>query len=152
MAKSEIRNPKSETNPKSQIQNQKILTFRNKFEEAMDDDFNTPLALAALFELVTHANKLMQNKDKFSDDEKAELVSVKNTILALGGVFGIDLLRGIQDESISESEIKRLVDERNEARAAKDFKKADDARKKLASQGIILEDTKDGTVWRRNLA
>ena len=63
------------------------------------------------------------------------------------------LLRGIQpDEGISEKEIKKLIDDRNRARAAKDFKKADEIRKKLSSRNIILEDTKDGTEWRRNLA
>ncbi len=125
--------------------------FKKRFDEAMDDDFNTPLALAALFDLVTYANKLMQNKEKFSDDEKAELAVIKDTISALGEVFGIDLSRGVQDDGISELEIKRLVDERNKARAAKDFKIADDARNKLSAKGVILEDTKDGTVWRRKI-
>lgn len=125
--------------------------FKSKFTEAMDDDFNTPLALAALFDLVTHANKLMQNKEKLSDEESAELAAVKDMISDLAGVFSIDLLHSIQSDGISEIEIKKLVDERNKARAAKDFKKADNARNKLSAKGIILEDTKDGTVWRRKI-
>jgi len=116
--------------------------FRKKFEEAMDDDFNTPLALGALFDLVTYANKNM---------DMADLAAVKKTLEGLGGVFGLDLSKAAAAEDTGEKDIKKLIGERDKARAAKDFKKSDDIRRELAEKGIILEDTKDGTVWRRKI-
>jgi cysteinyl-tRNA synthetase len=126
-----------------------VEAFRNKFEAAMDDDFNTPLALATLFDLVTYTNKLMHGKEKFSDPEIAVINAAKDMLVELSGVFGLDLLKEMAGEGLDEKEIKRLIDERNAARKAKDFKKSDEVRNKLSGMGIILEDTKDGTAWRR---
>ena len=116
--------------------------FRKLFEEAMDDDFNTPLALAALFDLVTYANKHIETE---------EVYAIKKMLLDLSGVLGLDLSRSIPSSGMNEKSIIKLVTERDKARAAKDFKKSDDIRKELSDKGIILEDTKDGTVWRKNL-
>jgi cysteinyl-tRNA synthetase len=131
--KSEVRSQKSE---------KEIETFKKEFEEAMDDDFNAPLALAALFDLVTYANK---------NTVTADPAAVGKMLVDLGGVFGLDLSKTPAAEDTSEKDIRRLIGERDRARASKDFKKSDDIRRELAEKGVILEDTKAGTVWRRKL-
>lgn len=119
-----------------------IEEFRTRFEEAMDDDFNMPLALAHLFEMVNYTNKNI-------DDAKVALQS-KKILLELSRVFGLDLKkRGIEDLPIVK--IEALIKERDEARAKKDYNRSDDIRKKLSGMGVVLEDTKEGTVWRKEL-
>ena len=119
-----------------------LENFRKKFEEAMDDDFNTPLALAALFDLVTYSNKNI---------ETADLAAVKKMLAGLGGVFGLDFSKVESGQESDDKAISKMIKERDAARKAKDFRKSDDIRKALAEKGIILEDTKDGTVWRRKI-
>lgn len=119
-----------------------IEEFRMRFEEAMDDDFNMPLALAHLFEMVNYTNKNI-------DDAKVALQS-KKILLELSRVFGLDLKkRGVEDLPVVK--IEALIKERDEARAKKDYNRSDDIRKKLSGMGVVLEDTKEGTVWRKEL-
>ena len=75
------------------------------------------------------------------------ITAAKGLILELGGIFGLDLAKTVREKTIDESEIRIFIKDRNEARNNKDFKRADDIRKKLASEGVIIEDTKDGAVW-----
>ena len=127
-------------NPKSEIRNPKqipISKFKIKFEEAMDDDFNTPLALASLFDLVTYVNK------------SGEFYGAKKLLLELSSIFGLNLSKGPSDEGIGEKEILKLINERENARRLKDYERSDGIRKELIGKGIILEDTKEGTTWRR---
>jgi len=114
-------------------------SFKTKFEEAMDDDFNTPLALASLFDLVSYANK------------SGQFFGVKELLIELTSIFGLNLSENISESGLSEKEIKKLIEDRNKARQDKDFKKGDDIRKALTEKGVILEDTKDGTTWRRKI-
>ncbi|NQV04496.1 MAG: class I tRNA ligase family protein, partial [Candidatus Omnitrophica bacterium] len=116
-----------------------IDVFRKRFEDAMDDDFNTAEALAVLFDLVTHVNKLDTGS-----------VCAKDLLLELGGVLGLFGQGTVKsrDVKISEKEIKKLIDLRNMARKNKDFKAADKIREDLDKKGIILEDEKSGTTWR----
>ncbi len=125
--------------------------FRKRFEDAMDDDFNTPLALAALFDLVTYTNKLMHEKSSFSEEELSEIITARALLSDLGSVLGLTVSKAIYapDAGFDEKEILGKIKDRNDARKAKDFKRADDIRKNLEALGVILEDTKDGTVWRR---
>jgi len=130
--------------------------FRSQFESAMDDDLNTPLALAALFDLTTHLNRLMHGKDAFTGGELAELASGAALLAELGAVLGLDVTRSVRppseaDTGLDDAAIRALVDERNAARRARDFKRSDEIRRDLDLRGVILEDTKDGTVWRRKL-
>jgi len=125
--------------------------FKKKFEEAMDDDFNTPLALAALFDLVSNAHKLMQGKEKFSEDELGDIAVARDLVATLGGVFGLDLAKSVAADGMDEKEILAGIAARNAARKEKKFKEADDIRKMLDQKGVILEDTKDGTIWRRKI-
>ncbi len=125
---------------------QKIDFFRKNFEEAMDDDFNTAEALGVLFELVGYVNKLPVTSDQLPVFEYA-----KRTLLELGGILG--LFKGDkkmdEDNKLIESLIKILIDIRNNARDNKDFKLADKIRENLKAIGIILEDQKEGTRWRK---
>ncbi len=121
--------------------------FKTKFEEAMDDDFNTPLALASLFEAITFFNKRIYGRSSFSQDEKKALYEMRDNLLIFSSVLGLDLSEEITTE-VNKERIIRLIAERNTARKAKDFKKADDIRKELSDMNIIIEDTKDGTEWR----
>ncbi|MDO8525802.1 MAG: cysteine--tRNA ligase [Candidatus Omnitrophota bacterium] len=124
------------------------IEFTKRFEEAMDDDFNSPMALAVLFELVTCANKILQGKDSFTNDEACELFAAKKLIVDLLGVLGLSF----DKPGDIDSEMAAMIKERDRARSEKDFKKADLIRKKMEEKGIILEDSKDGTtIWRRKI-
>ncbi len=125
----------------SSVRIKELEEFKAKFEEAMDDDFNMPLALAHLFEMANYTNKNI-------DDAKVALQS-KKILLELSGVFGLDLKKKGTEDLPAKVEV--LMKERGEARAKKDYKRSDDIRKKLSDMGVILEDTKEGTVWRKEL-
>jgi len=143
--------PKGGTAKSGERRGDKSEEFRKRFEDAMDDDFNTPLALAALFDLVTYTNKLMHDKSSFSEEELSEIITARTLLSDLGSVLGLNASKTIYapDAGFDEKEILGKIKDRNDARKAKDFKRADDIRKNLDALGVILEDTKDGTVWRR---
>ena len=130
---------------KNKKSKQQILKLKKEFINAMDDDFNTPKALAAIFELITLGNKYIEK------DEKAYASSVKRIVKELCGMLGLELLKPSAGKKDLDKKINSLVEGRNAARRDKNFKKADKIRDELLSQGIILEDTKDGTTWRRKL-
>jgi len=115
--------------------------IKNKFIEAMDDDFNMPEALACIFDLVNVANK---NIDNFEFIKNAECA-----LCDLSGILGVSLRHEVLkvDESV-----EKLIAQRENARKVGNYKLSDEIRKKLEEKGIILEDTKDGkTTWRRKL-
>lgn len=124
---------------------------REKFVSAMDDDFNTPLAISAVFEVVKKANQYLMEKDL----EKTVLNSMLKELNELGGILNLfkaktEAAHGAAESGISDEEIDKLVNERQAARKAKDFKKSDEVRDKLKALGVIIEDQKDGTVrWKR---
>ncbi|MGI6117361.1 MAG: cysteine--tRNA ligase [Bilifractor sp.] len=115
--------------------------YREKFEEAMDDDLNTADALAAIFELVRFANVEVTEE---SSSLFAEMV--KQQILELCDIMGLTVER--KQETLDE-EIEAKIQERQEARKAKDFARADAIRDELLAKGIILEDTREGVKWKR---
>ncbi len=120
-----------------------VEEIRNKFIAAMDDDFNTPQALAAVFELVSLSNKNIDNQE-FACGGKVALEELLS-------VLGISLDVRTKD-AISDKEIEAKIIDRNNARKNKDYALSDKIRNELEAQGIILEDTKDGkTTWRRKL-
>jgi cysteinyl-tRNA synthetase len=122
-----------------------IKNFRKLFSEAMDDDFNTPLALSVIFRCIESGNKILE-KDSLSKDELKKISSYSLFIReALQDYFGISL----EYKATVDNDVIEKIFEREEARKNKDFNKADEIRKELTERGIILEDTKDGTVWRR---
>ena len=117
------------------------------FKEAMNDDFNTPGALAVLFDLAREINKL-----KTEDQNAANLLASR--LKQLAGVLGLleqspeSFLQGEAAED-EVAKIEALIKQRNEARAAKDWATADAARNALTAMGIVLEDGANGTTWRK---
>ena len=112
-----------------------------KFEDSMEDDFNTADAVSAIFELVKLANVHVTAE---SSAELAE--AVRSTIKKLCDVLGIITER---EEELLDEDIEKLIEERQAARKAKNFARADEIRDQLASQGILLEDTREGVKWKR---
>ena len=112
-----------------------------KFDEAMDDDFNTADAISAVFELVKFANT---NANEGSS--AAFLNALKDEIVTLTDICGLTVERS---EEILDSEIESLIAERQEARKAKNFARADEIRDILTQKGIVLEDTREGVKWKR---
>ena len=123
-----------------------IDRFRGEFENAMDDDFNTPLALGVLFKMVSECNKIL---DKVQDDNIFILQYAMKTIVEFGNIFGLSF-KDISEEK-SDTWITVAIADRERLRKEKKFNKADEIRKMLEGKGIILEDTKEGTVWRRKI-
>jgi cysteinyl-tRNA synthetase len=115
---------------------------KESFTNAMDDDFNTPLALAALYELVKAINTA---RDNGADDE--QLKSAQDTLRELTGVLGLQL-KEKTGSSDAEAQVNTLIEERNEARKQKNWARSDEIRDQLKEMGVTIEDSKDGTKWR----
>lgn len=118
-----------------------LTDFENKFDEAMEDDLNTADAISAIFELVKYTNS------NISSENGKELVKAGlDMIRKLCDVLGI--ITEVKKEKL-DSEIEALIEERQAARKAKNFARADEIRDQLAAEGIILEDTREGVKWKR---
>lgn len=117
--------------------------FRERFDAAMSDDFNTPEAIAVLFDLVKEANRQGAEKPVYTD-----LAREMGQILGLLQQTPDSFLQGQRSADISAQAIEKLIQERLEARANKNWQRADEIRDFLAKQGIVLDDGRDGTVWR----
>jgi cysteinyl-tRNA synthetase len=132
-------------NIKEEISSDKDIDgYRLQFEEVMDDDFNTAQALGIIFELVSFINKNIESIKKIGH--------AKKTLIDLGKVLGLfegGKISDSSEESSGKAEIENLINLRIAARKNKDFKEADKIRKELEEKGIILEDTKDRTTWRK---
>ncbi len=120
---------------------EKAGVYTDKFDEAMDDDFNTADAIAAIFELVKFINS---NTDEKSG--RAYLEKLKEEVLTLSDICGLVVEK---KQEMLEDEIEALIEERQAARKAKNFARADEIREELLSRGIILEDTREGVKWKR---
>ena len=118
-----------------------VPEYRKKFEEAMDDDFNTADALAAIFELVKFANS---NVNENSSSAFAKLLH--DEICRLCDVMGLIVA---EKEDLLDADIEKLIEERQAARKAKDFARADEIRNELLEKGITLLDTREGVKWKR---
>ncbi|WP_347988698.1 cysteine--tRNA ligase [Methylomonas sp. AM2-LC] len=121
------------------------IQYQQRFQQAMDDDFNTPVALAVLFDLTRELNK---------SQEKAVLASSLKQLAAVLGLLQDDpdnFLQGGSDASgLDESQIETLIEARKTAKANKDWAQADSIREQLKAQNIVLEDIAGGkTIWRR---
>jgi len=113
-----------------------------EFEEGMDDDLNTSVALAVLHNLSREVNRALARKQVKSENQQ-ELLELLNRFDSV-----LNILGQARSEML-DSEIQALIDERQEARHRRDFTRADEIRDLLAQRGVILEDTKDGVRWRK---
>jgi len=113
-----------------------------EFEEGMDDDLNTSVALAAVHNLTREVNTALARKE-VKEDNKRELLALIERFDSVLNIFGNE-----QPEML-DSEIQALIDERQEARRRRDFARGDEIRDELSARGITLEDTKDGVRWKR---
>ena len=111
------------------------------FEKAMDDDFNTADAISAVFELVKYANKTAGG-----ESSKEYLGKLYDLIVKLTDVLGIVVEK---KEELLDADIEALIQERQDARKARDFARADEIREELLAKGIILKDTREGVKWTR---
>ena len=118
-----------------------IEEFEGKFDEAMDDDLNTADAISAVFELVRTVNAGISAESAAKLVEKAE-----NSIVALCDVLGI---KAKVEQEVLASDIEALIEERQAARKAKNFARADEIRDQLQSMGIVLLDTREGVKWKK---
>ena len=117
-----------------------IAGVRQRFVESMDDDFNTPQALAVLFDLTRELNRL---RDEGEDISQAQLL-----LKELSEVLGLTLKGTEKASGDSEPFIQLLLDTRNGLRKAKQYQLADDIRKCLDDLGVVIEDTAGGTTWK----
>jgi len=152
----------TKTSQKSEADKEKLKKFLDllvpDFISMMDEDFNSAGAIGILFDAIKTVNTIIQDSDFVSDIELTDyLASFYKKIVELYGIFGIDLEKeaaaGAADSKMQEGgltapEIEKLIDERNEARKNKDFKKSDEIRNTLLAAKIILDDRKEGTIWR----
>ncbi|MBE5929040.1 MAG: cysteine--tRNA ligase [Lachnospiraceae bacterium] len=118
-----------------------IESFKANFDAAMEDDFNTADAISSIFEIVRLANSYLS-----SDKPLALINDVKQSVVSLCNVLGIICE---EEEELPSEEIEKLIEERNEARKARNFARADEIRDMLANEGIVLEDTREGVRWKR---
>lgn len=130
----------------------KAHAFTVRFNEAMSDDFNTPESLAILFELARDVNRALQSGDATQAGLLAAVLTHLGSILGLLQQKSQDFLQGEADGtefSLSEQDVLVAIEARKQAKANKDYAGADKIRQDLLAQGVALEDSKDGTTWRR---
>ena len=118
-----------------------LSSYEEKFDAAMDDDLNTADALAAIFELVRFANT-----HAGEESSKAFLSALKEKIVSLSDVLGLIAEKKVE---MLDADIEALIEERQAARKARNFARADEIRNELLSKGIVLEDTREGVKWKR---
>ncbi|MCL5069465.1 MAG: cysteine--tRNA ligase [Actinobacteria bacterium] len=139
-----------------------IKSFKENFKNSMDDDFNSAKAIGDIFDFVGNINSIIQSSDfTINVPVKESLNLAYLIVLETGRILSFDFEEGISADSEKRSksfsnslvldveEITRLIDERNLERKRKDFAKADEIRQRLESLGILLDDRKEGTVWKR---
>jgi cysteinyl-tRNA synthetase len=141
-------------------QNEIAQTHWNLFCEAMDDDFNTARGIGILFDLVRTTNRLLDEyKDDAGSDSYATVMPLVSAILGMGRILGIlgnspqDFFHSrktsaAENQTMDAQRIETLIREREDARKAKNYARADEIRKELEDQNILLEDRPDGTIWK----
>jgi cysteinyl-tRNA synthetase len=138
---------------------EKTELLKERFIEAMNDDFNTALALGAVFETIRAANRFLAESKDHDDAALLLLNKVRGLLAEIGGVLGLfasrpkawlDAIKSAKADQmdISPVDIERLIVERNEARKGRDFKRSDEIRDLLLAKGIQLLDSPQGTSWK----
>jgi cysteinyl-tRNA synthetase len=128
--------------PENTALSERVEDARKGFEKALDNDLNTSAALAAVFELVREGNMLLEEK-AVGGANKTQILQFFQDVNQIFDVFQVE-------EAVLEDEtIAHLIEERAEARRNKNFQRADEIRDLLQERGVLLEDTKEGTRWKR---
>jgi cysteinyl-tRNA synthetase len=135
----------------------RLMNLRERFIEAMDDDFNTAQALGHIFDTVRLLNRVMEQQPGHPED-LALLSWLRRELATLGGVLNLlqadpdtmlqTLRQKAESLSLDPAHIEQLIEDRRQARRSKDFARADAIRQQLADAGILLEDSPQGTTWR----
>ena len=129
--------------PSEEEYSHKLDEFKDKFIEAMDDDLNTAAAISVIFDIAYAANTSLLNDGKNAEEVITKTLSL---IRELGGVLGLFTK---EKTDFVDDEIENLINRREEARKAKDFKTADEIRDKLKAMNIVLKDTPTGVKWTK---
>ena len=148
--------PGEKTSPLEKAFENVVYSFKEKFQAAMDDDFNTALAVGHIFELIREANRFLDTSPS-GQNASGLITKTKELLLEAGSILNI--FRKTPDEwqaalmktkkiPLTEKDILNRITSREEARQKKDWAAADVIRKELDEKGIILEDKKDGTAWK----
>ncbi len=160
IAKQVVSNQKEVNSPVIKECRQALESFKARFEEAMDDDFNTAQALGHFYDLQRYLNILLDiSKGRPTEEIISMLKQGLDHFSNMGWIFGLfqedpeTYLReqkkeGLKKLNLSEEEILKLIEDRNVARREKNWKRADEIRSALLSKGIVLEDTPSGTQWK----
>ncbi len=147
----EAKGKKSHNFKKAKISDTDLIQFRDKFISSMENDINTPEAISVLFEIRDFAFKELERKANGKEDGNKKLIETRLLLMELANVLGLLEKNQKKDKKsqISDAEIKKLIDERQQAKAKKDFGRADEIRNQLKEKGVLLEDNKDGSVgWK----
>ncbi len=134
-------NAQGELTKKEALSLQEAENFMKKYEEAMEDDFNTADAISAIFELVKFVNT-----NAGTENSKAYVDGLYDELNKMADICGLILEKKTE---ILEEEVEQLIQERGQARKEKNFARADEIRNQLLEMGIVLEDTREGVKWKR---
>lgn len=130
----------------SSIRVQSDSPLMKSFVDAMNDDFNTPIALSVVFDCAHALNTARENKD---ESKQLELAQTLKTFGNMLGILERQPEAFLQGDEQDASQIKSLIADREQARSQKNWSRADEIRQMLTAMGIALEDTSDGTLWRK---
>ncbi len=129
----------------------RLMTFQKEFETAMDDDFNTPMALASLSSFLSKTNAILSSDSTVTTGTLLKVYEILDRIGEVLGLFRDRMQLGAiktAEATATEELIRLLIELRAQARKKKDFETADYIRKQLKEYGILLEDEKTGTTWK----
>lgn len=138
---------------------ERLVQLEERFRSAMDDDFNTALAIGHMFDAVRAINRILAEENHLQGQLRTILSKGRDDLLRLGDVLGLfgsepagwlarSAQEGLADAGLSEADIEALIVERREARASRDFARADQIRDELAAMGVQLLDGPEGTTWK----
>ncbi len=138
---------------------ERLAQLEQRFRIAMDDDFNTALAIGHMFDAVRAINRILAEATELNGQLQSMLSRGRHDLLMLGEVLGLfasdpvawlehSAREGLSESGLSAAEIEELIVERREARANRDFSRADQIRDELAAKGVLLLDGPEGTTWK----